>query len=95
VGDLNSADYAPQSGLTRNPFDPSRKLVTWANATNRQAALNGLNSPAGSPAIQFTSDNQVMAVFSAGPNKVYELEAGDDVIGYRLKSVGRRGVQQP
>jgi prepilin-type N-terminal cleavage/methylation domain-containing protein len=92
--ELDSPEYAPATG-SKNPFDRTGKLAAaW---TNRATALSQLNQPAGIQPIQFTNPsnqivNQAMVVYSGGKNETYDNLGGDDLLGFRLKSIGRKGT---
>jgi prepilin-type N-terminal cleavage/methylation domain-containing protein len=87
---------------TKNPLDPSGKLLmtpdphplnAWAQTPNRVIAMNALG-------IDFTQDNLVPTLISAGPDKEWGLDiygansadaGSDNVVGYRLRREGAQG----
>lgn len=95
---------------TPDPFDPKSKLATWPNydpafpmPPNPAARLkrNVTEKALGyADNTLFDGKNKALVVYSAGKNKTYELSVtspaigGDDVLGYRLRSIGTKGAKQ-
>jgi len=78
----------------QDPFDPTGKLANWLSPSSpnpphpKTVAENALG-----PAFSgvFDGKNKAIVVYAAGVNKNFEGLGGDDIVGYRLRSVGERG----
>ncbi len=91
--EVQAPPYVNPKDACFDRFDPLGKLrqSPWpvSGTTNRTAAQNALNFPAGSPPIAFDGLNKMLTVISAGPDKVFGT--GDDVFGYPLARLGAKG----
>ena len=96
-GELNTD---PQTRFpNRDPFDPEGKPATVTALTNWWGSLNcpTLGDGGGYPTAatyRATNRNHVIALISAGPNKVFAdptIYDGDNLISYRLRREGAKG----
>lgn len=97
-----SANSANKTGGSKDPLDPLAKLYGWtaidltdtASPQRTKKLLSELNLSQGGVPVTFDGLNKRGTVISAGPNKVFEgnpTGTTDDVYGYRLTSLGKRG----
>jgi len=92
AGELDRPPYVKQGATLNDPFDPAGKLAQagWTNKTAAEQAL-GFNTPGS----LFNNQNKAILVYSYGKNKVLDGFAGDDILGYKTRSLGARGTNQP
>jgi prepilin-type N-terminal cleavage/methylation domain-containing protein len=88
---FDAVPYVKQAAVNsngpRDPFDPLGKLFN-ASGWNKLDAETRLGTT-------FTNANRAVLVYSYGRNGVLDNFAGDDVVGYKLRSAGARGTNQP
>jgi prepilin-type N-terminal cleavage/methylation domain-containing protein len=90
--ELDLPPYAKAGATARDPYDPLGKLAAWPAAA-RNSAENQLGYASNA---LINNRNKTILVYSWGPNKVADLSnagSGDDVVGYRLRSIARKGDQ--
>lgn len=98
-GNADELNTDPQTRFpNRDPFDPEGKATTVSALTTLWPTLNcptlsdgGYVQPA---TYRATNRNHVIAIISAGPNKIFAdpgIYNGDNLIGYRLRREGARG----
>jgi prepilin-type N-terminal cleavage/methylation domain-containing protein len=99
-GNSNELNTAPQTNNpARDPFDPEGRAV--AALTALAGAPNFICGPALAGAGTYPTGyratgnrNHTIAVFSAGPNRVYAeptIFDGDNLLSYRLRRLGAKG----
>jgi len=90
LADVDQAPYVNpkdlSAGKSVDPFDPAGKLWTWGNTTNKNAAQTALG-------VTFDGKNKVLTTYAAGPNGTFNNFALDDILGFRVRSVGARGTK--
>jgi prepilin-type N-terminal cleavage/methylation domain-containing protein len=100
--ELNQPPFINPRDISKDPFDPKGRLdvpvATWSGRTASEAVLNaGHLGP--NPFVFSNAYNKRLIVFSAGQNEQYDNFTPDvnwrfdDILGYRLSSIGRRGTQ--
>jgi len=100
--ELNAPPYSSiAAGVASNdPFDPTGKLArnNWTNQNQAENELRfrpgALPSPLQPAGALFNNSNKAIVVYSYGINKVFDNLApapADDVVGYRLRSIARKG----
>ncbi len=90
--ELDNPPFVKGGATANDPFDIWGKLSNPA-WTNRAAAETQLGYGAGT---LFNNRNKTIVAYSYGINKTGELAApnsGDDIIGYRLRSIGALGAK--
>jgi prepilin-type N-terminal cleavage/methylation domain-containing protein len=73
----------------KDTFDIRGKISTWSDATKRGQVQSTLGIPA-------WNRNTTVLVYSWGQNQVADAPLGvtDDIMGYRLRSIGAKGAKQ-
>jgi hypothetical protein len=80
--ELDNPPYSQAGDPTKDPNDPTGALAgAWANKAAAQTALG----------TTFVNQNTVPTAFSFGLNKASDNLSGDDILGYKLRSLGARG----
>lgn len=79
--------YTNLKSGSKDPFDVWGKLSAWSNATNKGSAQTALG-------VAFDNRNKAIVAYSYGQNKAPDAPIGvvDDIMGYRLRSVGAKGA---
>jgi prepilin-type N-terminal cleavage/methylation domain-containing protein len=85
--ELDAAPYSQPADTTKDPLDPKGVLAgltgTWANKAAAESAL-GITFPV-------PTRNTVPTAYSFGLNKAPNGPGGDDILGYKLRSIGAKG----
>jgi prepilin-type N-terminal cleavage/methylation domain-containing protein len=80
--ELDAAPYSQPADPTKDPLDPKGALAAaWANKAAAEAAVG----------VPFNNRNTIPTAFSFGLNKQPDGLTGDDILGYKLRSLGAKG----